>query len=113
MRTYFCMQMSKTLHLLFILLASVNMSFAGGNLKTTELKGQVTDQQGNPLPGVKVEISGVSSKVYTDFDGNFRIEDVPLEKQSIELEYISFQKQELQIEASSLSSMIQIELKSK
>lgn len=105
--------MRRSLHILIVLLATTTMAFAGGNLKTTELKGQVTDQQGNPLAGVKVEVSGVNNEVYTDFDGNFSIENVPLENQSIELEYISFRKEKLQVEAASLSSMIQIELKSK
>ena len=39
-----------------------------------EAKGTVTDDEGNPLPGVLVTESMTNNSVTTDFDGNFVIE---------------------------------------
>ena len=88
-------------------------ALAGGNLKTTDLKGQVTDQQGEPLIGVKVHLSSIDKDVYTDFDGKFVVKDVPMTEQNIQLEYVSFNKQEVLVDAASLQSNLQLELKSR
>lgn len=37
------------------------------------VKGTVVDAQGNPIPGVRVEIPGNSQYVFTDLDGAFQI----------------------------------------
>ena len=44
--------------------------------QTTTVSGVVTDNLGNPLPGVTVLVEGVSKGASTDFDGNFSIDDV-------------------------------------
>ena len=36
--------------------------------------GKVTDEGGNPLPGVNIIIKGTSTGVITDMDGNYRFE---------------------------------------
>ena len=35
------------------------------------VKGTVTDKDGNPIPGVKVEIKGGTESTITDLDGTF------------------------------------------
>jgi len=105
--------MKKALTFILLAVLSCSLTFAGGNRSTTTLSGKVTDTQGNPLAGVKVELNNTQHTVFTNFDGEFTIENVPLKDQSIQLEYISFQKRELQLEAKALSSEVQIELKSK
>ena len=37
------------------------------------VSGTVTDNGGNPLPGVTVIVKGTQNAVQTDFDGNYRI----------------------------------------
>lgn len=110
---YFCHEMKKTLLIFQLFFCLVMSATAGGNLKTTDLKGQVVDQQGEPLAGVKVHLSSIDKDVYTDFDGNFVVEDVPVKEQSIQLEFVSFDKQEILVDAGSLESDLQLELKSR
>jgi hypothetical protein len=97
---------------LFFCLAFTALA-GGGNLKTTELKGQVIDQQGEPLAGVKVHLNSIDKDIYTDFDGNFVVENVPVQEQSIQLEMISFKKQEILVDANSIGSELRLELKSR
>jgi len=47
------------------------MSFSFGQEKT--VSGNVTDQDGLPLPGVSVTVVGTSNGTQTDFDGNYSI----------------------------------------
>ena len=51
--------------------------FAPVEVKTMVITGKVIDQAtGETLTGVKVSIEGSDTKVYTDFDGVFRFENV-------------------------------------
>jgi len=43
------------------------------NAQDIEIKGQVTDQNNTPLPGVSVLVKGTSNGILTDFDGNYHI----------------------------------------
>lgn len=89
------------------------MTFAGGNIKTTELKGNITDRQGEPLAGVKIYIPSLERNIYTDFDGNFSIKDIPLKKQAIKISYISFEEKEVKLDLDELRSSVHFELRSK
>lgn len=51
---------------------SLSMWAAGGR----ELKGRVTDPEGNPIPGAVVNVAEQSGIVLTDQDGNFTIKNV-------------------------------------
>lgn len=86
---------------------------ASGNLKTTELKGSITDRSGQPLVGVKVYVPSLEKHVYTDFDGQFSIKDVPLKEQSLKITYISFEEKEVNLDLSTLNSSLHLELQSK
>ena len=44
---------------------------------TEELSGRVTDEQGNPLPGVNVIVKGIQRRVMTDQAGGFKIRAGP------------------------------------
>ncbi len=46
--------------------------------KTVTVKGKVSDTAGAPLPGVTVIIKGSSNGTVTDFDGNYVLNDVPV-----------------------------------
>nr|WP_298997578.1 TonB-dependent receptor [uncultured Allomuricauda sp.] len=58
-----------TLMLASFLLLCINFSF--GQEKT--ISGNVTDQNGLPLPGVSVVVVGTTSGTQTDFDGNYTV----------------------------------------
>ncbi len=61
--------------------------------QTITLTGKVIDfNSGEALTGVEVKIEGTDIKAYTDFDGNFKIEDVIPGKYNIIASYISYNK---------------------
>ena len=41
--------------------------------QTKEVTGTVTDEKGDPLPGVTVVVEGTTTGSITDLDGNFRV----------------------------------------
>jgi hypothetical protein len=56
------------------------------------LKGNVVDSQTlESLTGVALEIVGTKAVVYTDFDGNFTIEDLEPGYYNIIVRYVSYQ----------------------
>ena len=61
-----------------------------------EFKGQVTDDKGNPLPGVSVVVKGTSTGTNTDMNGNFTI-TVPEGKTILVVSSVGFQTQEVDI----------------
>lgn len=105
--------MRKGIVIALLLLGSSSILLAGGGKKTTELKGVVTDNHGEPLAGVKIHIPSLEKDVYTDFDGHFSIPELPLKKQSIELTYVSFEEKKVQLDLEALNSSIHFELQSK
>src|SRR5690606_28166481 len=73
--------------LAFLLCASVSLTFAGNrttaeNLalpmawqtNAIEVKGVVTDETGEPLPGVSILEKGTTNGTVTDLDGNFTLQ---------------------------------------
>ena len=58
---------------------------------TTSLKGQVVDEDtGEALTGVKLKIKGEDVSSYTDFEGNFKLQDLKPGKYNIETSFISY-----------------------
>jgi hypothetical protein len=91
------------------------LAFANNNettkLKTTTLKGKVVDNT-ESLTGVKVTIDNKETVVYTDFDGNFSLENVPVGLHKIELSLITYKNKEVEIDLSQ-ESQIEIKLEAK
>lgn len=68
--------MKKIVMLLCLMLMSIGYLTA-----QNVVKGKVTDTDGNPIPGVKVEIVGSAESVLTELDGTFSIQtDAPAQK---------------------------------
>jgi TonB-linked SusC/RagA family outer membrane protein len=44
--------------------------------QTITVSGNVTDQEGQPLPGASIVVEGTTTGTQTDFDGNFSLENV-------------------------------------
>jgi protocatechuate 3,4-dioxygenase beta subunit len=61
---------------------------------TTTIKGKVIDKEtGEALTGVKVKIPGLDVETYTDFEGNFKIDQVKPGDYKIYTSFISYQNQ--------------------
>lgn len=95
---YFTMR----LRILFVLvMMGFSVVFAENNEKnnkknsevavSTTISGTITDlNTGEAIPGAQVIIRGTQLKVYTDFDGNFNIENVVSGTYNLEVSYISY-----------------------
>ncbi|MEZ5083542.1 MAG: carboxypeptidase-like regulatory domain-containing protein [Bacteroidales bacterium] len=90
------------LSIIFVaLLGFVYADNEGNSVKTPEntpvemvsLTGSVIDfQSGEALTGVEVSIEGTEIKAYTDFDGNFKIDNMKPGNYNIIASYISYDK---------------------
>lgn len=62
-------------------------------VETISISGKVTDFiSGEALTGVEVTIEGTDVKTYTDFDGNFKVDNLKAGKYNIIASYISYKK---------------------
>ena len=59
------------------------------------LKGKVSDEYGEPLPGVGVVIRGTSTGTFTDLDGNFEI--AVADGMTLEFSYVGFRTEYVKI----------------
>lgn len=64
------------------------------------VSGIVTDQEGEPLIGVNIQIKGSDKGTATDFDGKFSLEDIS-ENAVLVISYVGYQTQEVAVEGSS------------
>jgi hypothetical protein len=55
----------------------------------------VEELTGEPIPGASIYISGSDRPIYTDFEGNFTIEDLTPGTYNLEISFVSFEKKEL------------------
>ena len=58
------------------------------------IKGKVTDEKGEPLPGANVWIPALQTGAITDFEGNYAF-SVPAGSYTIEISFISYQAQQI------------------
>lgn len=62
-------------------------------VEMVSLSGTVLDfKSGESLTGVEITVEGTDIKVYTDFDGNFEIDNVKPGNYNIIASYISYEK---------------------
>ncbi|WP_100610152.1 SusC/RagA family TonB-linked outer membrane protein [Confluentibacter lentus] len=75
-----------------------------------QVRGTVTSQEdGMPLPGVSVVVSGTSQGTATDFDGNYVLENVD-KNATLVFSYIGFQTQQIEISGrSSIDIVMQVD----
>lgn len=60
------------------------------------LKGEVTDAKGEPIPGTTVLVKGTTVGTITDSDGMFKL-DVPIESKTLVISFVGFTPQEIPI----------------
>jgi len=64
------------------------------------IKGKIVDKESKfPLPGVTVMVTTVDPVIgaVTDIDGNFKLKNVPIGRQSVRISYIGYSQQELTV----------------
>ncbi|MBL4561901.1 MAG: TonB-dependent receptor [Labilibaculum sp.] len=68
------------------------------------ITGTVTDENGEPLPGVSVVVKGTTLGVITDIDGDFSIE-APVSVESLTFSFIGMKSQEVLVNEQSIVSI--------
>ena len=75
--------------------------------QTIKVKGQVVDQDGEPLIGATVRVKGVQSGVVTDFDGNFEISAAG--NATLVISYVGYKDREVAVRNRAILDAIQLE----
>ena len=79
---------------LFMLMIMLQLLSIVAYSQTLRVTGTVTDNKGEPLPGVSIKLKGATTGVTTNFDGKYIIE-VTDSKSVIVLTYVGFSTQEV------------------
>lgn len=104
----------KKMLFIFSFLCLAMSANAIGNSKTTSLNGKVVDENGEAVIGAKVFLENSDNAVYTDFDGNFTLKEVPKDFAKITISMVSFEDnvQHLEVRPSKQNNLnIQLETK--
>jgi hypothetical protein len=92
---YFCSEeipMKKALTLFFLFAFNAFIFAAAPGSDVMFVKGNVTDKTTHEsLAGVEVTVKGTSIVVYTDFDGNFFLPDLPSGSYQLDFHYITYE----------------------
>lgn len=78
-----------------------NSTFDSGSMQDKQIKGNVTDENGVPLPGVTIVLKGTTQGTISDVDGNYNI-SVPDDATTLVFSFIGMRKQEVEIAGKSL-----------
>lgn len=84
-----------------------NLILEGDTDQEIKISGNVSDSDGNPLPGASVIESGTDNGTTTDFDGNFEL-SVSQENPTLEISFIGFISQSVIADANSNFSIMLI-----
>ena len=75
--------------------------------QTIKVKGQIVDQDGEPLIGATVRVKGAQSGSVTDFDGNFQI-DAPANA-TLVVSYVGYKDREIAVRGRAVIEPVQME----
>ena len=75
--------------------------------QTIKVKGQVVDQDGEPLIGATVRVKGASSGSVTDIDGNFQIDAAS--NATLVISYVGYKDREVAVRGRAVIEQIQME----
>ena len=102
----------------FLLFNIAGISAKNANDKTVKkdskyvLRGVVTDRfTGEALAGVSVNLNETGNVVYTDFDGNFKFDDVKPGAYNLTLSYISYRNKTAKGVETNISEKKPLEIK--
>ncbi len=94
----------------FILLLISFVGFA----QRAALKGKITDEKtGEPIPGVTVFLVGTTTGTVTDFDGNYRIDNIEPGTYTIQFSFVSYDTQKKENIALKAGQILDINIKLK
>ncbi|MGM0376820.1 MAG: SusC/RagA family TonB-linked outer membrane protein [Bacteroidota bacterium] len=81
-----------------VLLTIVAFWFAGFALwaQDDRVRGEITDEQGEPLPGASVVVEGTSAGTVSDVDGNFELE-IPSDAEALVFSFVGFESKTVPI----------------
>ncbi|MBN9381412.1 MAG: TonB-dependent receptor [Chitinophagaceae bacterium] len=97
------LQMKQAIHRLFLLCLLAAGTFftpAAAQQTTGNIKGQVTDNEGNALPGASVSVKGTTRSVVTGLTGSFEIPDVKEGAYTLVITYMGYKTSETQVTVS-------------
>jgi len=79
-------------NLILFMLANLNLFTINSTAQTTQnVKGTIIDNQSEiPLIGATIELLGSGNGTVTDIDGYFRLENVPVGRQSFRVSYLGY-----------------------
>ncbi|WP_372745652.1 SusC/RagA family TonB-linked outer membrane protein [Lutibacter sp.] len=88
-------------------LLSIFLSFMGVSImaQTYEIKGNVADSNGMPLPGVTIVVKGTKNGATTDFDGNFVIANVQ-KGNSLVFSYVGYATKEVVVSSANSLTVV-------
>lgn len=95
----------------FSLVFANNDNNENKNLKMYSISGKVVDAK-ESLTGVKIWLDGKETTVYTDFDGNFTLDNVVEGDHKISFSLITYENKEIVLKANS-NEKVTVELKEK
>ncbi|MGQ8336138.1 TonB-dependent receptor [Sunxiuqinia sp. A32] len=75
------------------------------NQQEKEVSGKVTDSEGQSLPGVTVLIKGTTKGTITDFEGNYKLQNVPADA-TIVFSFVGMKTQETLIDGRSSINIV-------
>lgn len=82
---------------LFLLLCILICTAATGYAQQRTVTGTVTDQRGQPLPGVTVVVAGTTLGTVTNADGNYTL-STPDDAETLQFSFVGMQTREISIE---------------
>ena len=74
---------------------------------TIKVRGQIVDEQGEPMPGATVRVKGGQGGTITDLDGNFQLE-VP-GNAILLISYVGFKEREVAVRNRAIIDTIQLQ----
>ena len=111
--------MKKVIVLLIALCIGITFSYAenddntDNSAATTSMTGKVIDKvTGETLAGVMVSLEGTEKYVFSDFDGNFTIEDLKPAEYNLTFSLISYEKSEVKVKLIDSKDEIKVKMES-
>lgn len=91
---------------LFTIISLVAFSNNNENkeIKMTSFSGKVVDAS-ETLAGVKILIDNKETDVYTDFDGNFTVENIPVGVHKISFSLVAYENKTIEIDLTKDNSL--------
>ncbi|MGQ8337306.1 carboxypeptidase-like regulatory domain-containing protein [Sunxiuqinia sp. A32] len=84
-------------------------------VEMTSINGNILDEvTAEPLVGVKVVLEGTNKVAYTDFDGNYQLDNVKTGKYNLSASYVSYQAKSVKnVQVSLKSNQVNLKLETK